>query len=323
MDFLDVVEQRRSIRTFYPKPVEIEKVGQLITIADHAPSVGDLHPWKFIVVTKPSIIQDVADACPYERWLYQAPLLIVICSLQEKAEVYYPGKGKLWSTQSCSAAAENLLLGAVALGLAGCWVSSFESAKLKGVLHVPSGVEPEIILAIGYADEVPPRKSAQPFDSYVYFNDYGSNNVDWAIIKKDFGLYARSRYDDVKTRAAYETAERGGVRRGIDDLQERVKEFLGKIRRKERHEDLEEKPKAHHHTHHVYDFEEGHDHSGDRGPHAHHHGYGTEVRPVKDEAVKRADVHPRDRRQKPDDPDYDDKPESPTSGSRDDPYPRQ
>jgi nitroreductase len=276
MDFRDVVEQRRSIRTFFPKPIPMEHVATLITAAIHAPSVGDLQPWKFIVVTKPRVIQSIADACPYERWLYQAPLVIVVCSLQEKADVYYPGKGRLWATQSCAAAAENMLLGAVDLGMAGCWVSSFETAKLRSTLHVPEGIDPEIILAFGYADEEAQKKTYQPFDSYVYFNDFGVSNVDWALIKKDIGLYVRGRYDDAKTRAAYESAERGNLRMKIDAFQDKIKNVFKK---KPAEEHGHSHPhQQHYHKHHEYTYSDmepnsGHDHGDSKGPGWDHHGY--------------------------------------------------
>lgn len=233
MDFTEVVENRRSIRKFFPKPIELEKIGILVTAASKAPSVGDLQPWKFIVVTKAAKLQAIADACPYERWLYQVPLVVVVCSTQDKAEQYYPGMGRLWSSQSCAAAAENLLLTAVDIDLAGCWVSSFESEKIKDVLHVPTGIEPEIILAIGYPDEEPPKKRILPTDMNVYFNDFGATNVDVSLFKKDYGLYFRGRADDLKTRAAYETAERGQLRMRIEDATEKMRSFFNRKKKDE------------------------------------------------------------------------------------------
>jgi nitroreductase len=226
MDFMDVLENRRSIRKFFPKPIEMEKIGILVTAASKAPSVGDLQPWKFIVVTKAAKLQAIADACPFERWLYQAPLVIVVCSMEEKVEQYYPGMGRLWAAQSCAAAAQNLLLTCVELDLAGCWVSSFETEKIKEVLHVPTGIEPHILIGIGYPDEEVPKKRLLPTDMNVYFNDFGATNVDSMLYKKDYGLYFRGRADDLKTRAAYETAERGSLRMGVENATEKVKSFF-------------------------------------------------------------------------------------------------
>jgi nitroreductase len=232
MEFRDTLEARRSIRKFYPKPVEFEKIGMLIEAATRAPSVGDLQPWKFVVVTKPQQLQALADSCPYERWLYQAPLVIIVCSEAGKTEAYYPGHGQHWAALSCAAAAQNILLTAVDLDLAGCWVSSFETEKIKEHFHVPTGVEPEVMIAIGYPDENPEPKRMHSFDSMVYFNDYGATSTDISIYKKDFGEYFRSKADDVKTRLAYETAEKGGLRRGVENVQTKLKSAFQRITRR-------------------------------------------------------------------------------------------
>jgi hypothetical protein len=241
-----------------------------------APSIGDLQPWNFIVVTKAQKLQDLADACPYERWLYQAPLVIVICSLSERAESYYPGKGRLWSSHSCAAAAENMSLGALDLGLASCWVTSFETYKIRDVLHIPDGIEPEILLAIGYPDEEPGQKRFPPLHTFVFFNDFGASNTDVALHKRDYGEFLRDRADDLKTRAAYETAPRGGVRMRIDEAKTKLsalfrKKKTGAPAADHGHDHAHEpkKPSAHQHAGHGH---EGHGHDDhDHAGHGHDH----------------------------------------------------
>ncbi len=247
MEFLDVVEERRSVRRFFPKPIPTELIGELIYMASKAPSIGDLQPWNFIVVTKANKLQELADACPYERWLYQAPLIIVVCSLADKAEMYYPGKGRLWASHSVAAAAEHVCLGAVDVGLSSCWVTSFETYKIREVLHIPEGIEPEIMIAIGYGDEEPKTKRILPFHTTTFFNDFGAANTDVALHKRDYGEFIRDRIDTVKTRAAYETAPRGGVRTAVENARTKFKGLFAK------------KPKAHSETAHVATKEEAAD----------------------------------------------------------------
>jgi nitroreductase len=265
MEFREVVEERRSIRKFFPKPVEMEKIGELIHMGMKAPSIGDLQPWNFIIVTKAQKLQDIADACPYERWLYQAPILIVICSLGDKAESYYPGKGRLWASQSCAAAAENISLGAVDFELSTCWVTSFETYKIKEVLHIPDGIEPEIMLALGYPDEEPKPKRFPPIHTNTFFNDYGQANTDVALFKRDYGSFVRDRLEDLKTRAAYETAPRGGLRMTLDD----AKTKLSGLFRKKKSAPTTHTPSEHEHApgHHHHQ-EEDEDESAMAGEYA-------------------------------------------------------
>lgn len=266
MEFREVIEERRSIRRFFPKPIPLELIGELISHASKAPSIGDLQPWNFIICTKAKQIQDVADSCPYERWLYQAPLVIVVCALEGKAESYYPGKGAEWAQQSCAAAAENILLGAVDVGLGGCWVTSFEMIKVKEVLHIPDGIEPRLLLAIGYPDEEPKSKRYAPFNTNTFFNDFGASNMDVAIFKKDYGLFFRNKIDDVKTRAAYATSERGSLRTGTQSLKQRIKSLFSKKKTNEveKYEQEQATPKnGNGHAHEMHERENPEDHEVD------------------------------------------------------------
>jgi len=260
MDFREVLEERRSIRKFFPKPVEMEKLGELIDMATKAPSIGDLQPWNFIIVTKAQKLQDIADACPYERWLYQAPMIIVLCALSDRAESYYPGKGRLWASHSCAAAAQNISLGAVDLGLSSCWVTSFETYKIKDVLHIPDGVEPEIMIALGYPDEEPGHKRFPPVHTFAFFNDFGASNTDVALFKRDYGEFVRDRLEDGKTRLAYETAPRGGIRTAVDNAKTKLSALFRKKKgASTAHVHAHEKaakPSAHQHAGHAHAHDE-------------------------------------------------------------------
>lgn len=253
MEVSEAMSERRSIRKFFPKPIETELIGALMAAGSKAPSVGDLQPWRFIVVTKAKQLQAVADSCPYERWLYQVPLVVVICSLHTKADAFYPGKGKQWADHSCAAAAQNMLLAAVDLGLGGCWVSAFENEKLKESLHIPGGIEPEILLAFGYPDEEPQAKRTEPFDALVFWNNFGDKSVDRSLIKKDFGLYFSEKADDVKTRIAYETEERGGLRMRLEEAQEKLRSFFSRAH-SPKNKDISQNDHSSNHQH------DGHDH---------------------------------------------------------------
>ncbi len=274
MEFLEVIEERRSIRKFFPKPVPMELVGELIYMATKAPSIGDLQPWSFIVVTKAKTLQELADACPYERWMYQAPLIIVVCALSDKVETYYPGKGKLWASHSIAAAAENICLGAVDVGLGACWVCSFESYKIREALHIPEGIEPEIMIAVGYPDETPPPKHILPFHRSTFFNDFGSSNTDVSLHKRDYGIFMRDKIESLKERAAYETSPRGGLRTTVENARAKLKNlFAKKSKAPKVHESTrdhvnEDTNKAARNVQHDSQSEQQHSHSGHE-PHQH------------------------------------------------------
>ncbi len=62
LDILDILAHRRSVRRFQATPVPEATVYRLIAAAAAAPSAGNAQPWRFIVVTDPTLITQMADA---------------------------------------------------------------------------------------------------------------------------------------------------------------------------------------------------------------------------------------------------------------------
>ncbi len=51
MDFLKLIQERKSIRGFKPDPIPREKIEEILRLTILAPSAINLQPWEFIVVT--------------------------------------------------------------------------------------------------------------------------------------------------------------------------------------------------------------------------------------------------------------------------------
>ena len=131
MHVMEAVLKRRSIRKYKDIPVEQAKIIPLLEAARNAPSGGNIQDWKFIVVTDKERRHRIAEACLKQFWMETAPVYIVIVSNPEKSVHHYGERGKFYATQSCAAAAQNILLMATAQGLATCWVSAFDEPLLK------------------------------------------------------------------------------------------------------------------------------------------------------------------------------------------------
>jgi len=161
MDTIECIMTRRSVRKFLDKPVEWEKIGKILDAGRYAPSSGNLQNWKFIVVSDPEKRKAIAEAALNQHWIAVAPYIIVIIAEPEKATRFYGIRGeRLYTIQNCAAVAENMLLAAHSLGLASCWIGAFDENKISSILGVVKEVRPQIILPIGYPDEVeePPQK---------------------------------------------------------------------------------------------------------------------------------------------------------------------
>ncbi len=179
MDVHEAILRRRSIRKYLETPLEWEKIGKVVDAGRLAPSAGNLQPWKFVVVTDKEIKQMVAEACLKQYWIATAPVVIVICSENTKLSRFYGIRGeRLYSIQSCAAAAENMILQATALGLGSCWVSAFDEEMIKRALKIPDFVRPQIIVTIGYADEVVPEPPKYTLTDVIFLQRYENRRKD-------------------------------------------------------------------------------------------------------------------------------------------------
>lgn len=110
---LDNIATRTSIRDYGARPVEKEKVEKMLRAAMAAPTAMNKQPWHFVVVDQRSVLDSLAGANPYAKMLLKAPLAIVVCGDMDKT---IEGGGRDFWIQDASAATENLLLAAHAMG---------------------------------------------------------------------------------------------------------------------------------------------------------------------------------------------------------------
>lgn len=154
MDAIQAVMSRRSIRRYTQQEVSEDIVRQLLEAAMNAPSAGNEQPWQFVVIRQRRILDAIPSIHPYSHMLKEAALGIVVCG-DLSLEVY---KG-FW-VQDCSAATQNILIAANALGLGAVWLGfyPFEDrvAGLKRILSLPEQVIPLSMVSIGWPGE---RKS--------------------------------------------------------------------------------------------------------------------------------------------------------------------
>jgi 5,6-dimethylbenzimidazole synthase len=171
------IYERRDVRShFLPDPVPDDVLARILDAAHHAPSVGFMQPWDFIVIRDPAIRNEVRDnferanrqaSAIYEgerRTLYdnlklaaivESPMnLCVTCDHQRNRGA---GLGRqsnpttdLYSTVC---AVQNLWLAARAESLGVGWVSILDLEALKTTLHIPPEVTPVAYLCIGYVSE--------------------------------------------------------------------------------------------------------------------------------------------------------------------------
>jgi nitroreductase len=147
-DRLWPVFSRRSIRVYTDESVSEADMQSLLEAGMAAPSASNRKPWHFVIVTDRETLRALAKAHPYGKMLSRAGAAIAVCG---------DPRVSTWWVQDCSAATENILIAAAALGLGAVWLGSHGNPEreraIRGVLGIPDSIGVLSLLSIGHPAE--------------------------------------------------------------------------------------------------------------------------------------------------------------------------
>ena len=175
-----VIFARRDVRRFLPKPIPSEALERILLASHHAPSVGFMQPWSFILIREPRIKGFVKEAFlrarsqEAERFsgkrkkLYfslklegieEAPVNICVTCDSTRHGPAVLGRTLIPETDiySTCCAIQNLWLAARVEGLGVGWVSILSRNRLKEILGIPPYVTPVAYLCLGYPERFESR----------------------------------------------------------------------------------------------------------------------------------------------------------------------
>ncbi|MBE3552622.1 MAG: 5,6-dimethylbenzimidazole synthase [Kyrpidia tusciae] len=199
-----VIRTRRDVRSFLPDPIPQEKIDRILEAAHHAPSVGFMQPWNFILITDQEVKERLSWAADKERRalaihyeddrkdlflslkveaLREAPLTICVTCDPTRGGDHVLGRNSIPETDilSTACAIQNMWLAACAEGLAMGWVSFYKKTDIRSILAIPPHIDPVALLSVGYTDHYPPMPVLQmvgwekrrPLDSLIFENRWG------------------------------------------------------------------------------------------------------------------------------------------------------
>ena len=166
VEFASVILARRSVRQYRPDPVPREVLQQVVAAGIEAPSGANLQLRQYVIVDDPAVLKELGGV---SRAMTGAPAAIVL--LVEPQETTW---GEFW-IQDASAAIENMLLAAVDLGYASCWIEGQvhpNEPGLRTLLGVPEALRVWAILPIGKPageSKRPPKSVPQEVTHYNRF----------------------------------------------------------------------------------------------------------------------------------------------------------
>jgi nitroreductase len=172
-DLLELIRARRSVRAHTEAPVPAEVLDQLLEAARWAPTGGNRQRWCFVVVREPLRIRKLAAVSP--GLLGKPTALIVICSEKDDDAGRSPELDEACSLIETGMAAQNIMLAATAWRLGSCPVRSFNAPAVGRLLKLPSGVQPKLIVTLGYPARpvrAPARRSPEELIHWEHFGGH-------------------------------------------------------------------------------------------------------------------------------------------------------
>ena len=180
MSVIELMRARHSMRAFDSRPVARDLLLRVLEAARLAPTACNNQPWRMLVVDAPAGLKALA-ACYPGAWFRTAPAAIVACAVP--AEAWRRSDGKNHADIDVAIAVDHLILAAAGAGLGTCWVCAFDAAKTRAALALPAGIEPVVLVPIGYpaSDEAPAPRHAQrkPISALVRWESDAPAVADW------------------------------------------------------------------------------------------------------------------------------------------------
>jgi nitroreductase len=162
MDIFEAIKKRRSIRSYTGDPIPKEDLKKIVDAGRLAPCGRNRQLWHFIVVTDKNMIQKLSIAA---EWSAKAGAMIAV--VMDAASKYWVEDG--------SAAVENILLAATALGYGTCWLEGnalpYEES-IKGWLNIPEGLKLLTLIPVGVPVEWPNPKEKKPLDEVLHWETF-------------------------------------------------------------------------------------------------------------------------------------------------------
>ena len=162
MDPHEMIITRRSIRKYTNQKIPNSIMQQLLEAGMQAPSAGNEQPWEFIILDDKTLFPKINSFHPHAQMLLEADSAILVCGNLQKE------KHKGYWMLDCSAATQNILLAAHALGLGSCWLGIYPREEriqaMQTLLHIPEHIIPFSLIALGYPAEI--KQQEQRYHKY-------------------------------------------------------------------------------------------------------------------------------------------------------------
>lgn len=170
-NFLELIKSRRTIRKFKPEQISKDKLDAIIEAGLYAPSGLNAQDWHFTIIQDSSILDELNRDIKEAAQTSNLPDKFKKAFSNENLNVFYGAptvilisgeENGLYALANTSAASQNIMLAAHAVGLGSCWIGTidmlFNSDKKNeylSKLKIPKGYSPLHAIVVGEKDMNP------------------------------------------------------------------------------------------------------------------------------------------------------------------------
>lgn len=169
MDFQELIKNRYSVRSYQDRPVEDEKLNQVLEAARLAPTAVNKQPFKLIVVNTLGKKEELKRIY-HPDWFSEAPLVICACTIRSESWTRLDGRN--YVDVDTTIAMDHIILAATDLGLGTCWIAAFDSEAAREVLELPDDVEPLLFTPLGYPADEPGIRTRKELGELVRYEKW-------------------------------------------------------------------------------------------------------------------------------------------------------
>lgn len=174
MEFDEVIETRRSVRSYRSDPIPDDVLERVLKGAQCAPSANNVQPWRYIVVKDEKTRKKIADISFSQAFIGEAPVVVVCCAKNYHDSYSWIADHMFLVDSTISF--DHLTLAARNEGLGTCWIGAFDHPQLKELLDVPAGYDIVVLTPLGYpksSSAFKPTKNRKPLSEIVFRETFG------------------------------------------------------------------------------------------------------------------------------------------------------
>lgn len=165
-DVIECIMTRASVRKYTSEPVADSLITTVLKAGMAAPTAVNQQAWHFVVIKDQTLKDKISDSFQWAKMVKGCAFAVVVCGDMAKLFDGDCEDGGFW-TLDASAASENMLLAAHALGFGGVWCGIYPEEermqKLSEILNLPANLRPLNVISFGYpAAPVAPKDKWDP-----------------------------------------------------------------------------------------------------------------------------------------------------------------